>query len=74
MLEARAGRQQVVRDVLADLTDRDLGRECLRTPAPGYPDGGRPVWECLSVLLEEEIEHRRYAVRDLAVLEARLTA
>ncbi|GAB3689142.1 DinB family protein [Angustibacter aerolatus] len=74
VLEARAGRQQVVRDVLADLTDRDLGRECLRTPAPGYPDGGRPVWECLSVLLEEEIEHRRYAVRDLAVLEARLTA
>ena len=27
--------------------------------------------DCVSVVLEEEIEHYRFAVRDLAVLESR---
>ena len=70
-LEARADRMRVVRGVLDGLADGDLGRECLRTPAPGYPEGPRPVWECLAVLMEEEIEHHRYATRDLAVLRDR---
>ena len=31
----------------------------------------RPVREALSVVLNEEWEHRRYAERDLTVLESR---
>ena len=27
--------------------------------------------ECIGVVMDEEIEHHRFAVRDLAVLEAR---
>jgi len=29
------------------------------------------VIECIAVVMDEEIEHYRFAVRDLAVLEAR---
>ena len=71
ILAARADRMQVVTGILDGLTDDDLGRECPRSPAPGYPEGPRPVWECLAVLMEEEIEHHRYAMRDLAVLRDR---
>jgi hypothetical protein len=38
-------------------------------PAPGYPDRPRAVADCLRVILNEEVEHHRYLVRDLAVLE-----
>jgi hypothetical protein len=68
---ARTERMAVIRDILRDLTDPDLGRMCSRTPAPGYPQEDRPVWECLSVVMEEECEHHRFASRDLAILEAR---
>jgi hypothetical protein len=71
VMEVRADRMRVVRGILDDLSDEELGRECLRAPAPGYPEGARPVWECLAVLMEEECEHLRFAVRDLAVLESR---
>ncbi len=71
VLEARADRQGVVRRVLDDLADADLGRGCTRAPAPGYPEGERPVWECLSVVMEEEVEHLRFATRDLALIEGR---
>jgi hypothetical protein len=37
----------------------------------GYPEESRSVGDCLGVVMEEECEHHRYAVRDLAVLEAR---
>lgn len=67
--EARADRMAVVRCIVDGLTDGDLGRICTRPPAPGYPEESRPVWECLSVVMEEECEHHRFAVRDLAVLE-----
>ncbi len=70
VLKLRADRMALVRRTVDALSDADLGRECSRTPAPGYPDGPRPVAECLAVLMEEESEHYRYAVRDLAVLEA----
>jgi len=69
--EARADRMAVVRGILAGLTDSELGRPCTRSPAPGYPEGERPVAECLAVVMEEECEHHRFAVRDLAVLESR---
>jgi hypothetical protein len=68
---ARADRMAVMRRIVADLTDADLERLCQRSPAPGYPDEERTVIECVGVVMDEEIEHYRFAVRDLAVLEAR---
>jgi hypothetical protein len=43
---------------------------CSRAPAPGYREETRSVGRCLRVVMTE-CEHRRYAVRDLAVLEER---
>jgi hypothetical protein len=60
----------VMRRIVAGLTDADLGRLCQRSPAPGYPDEERTVIDCIAVVMDEEIEHYRFAVRDLAVLEA----
>ena len=71
VMDARADRMALVRGILDDLTDSELGRPCRRSPAPGYPEGDRPVAECLAVVMEEECEHHRFAVRDLAVLESR---
>lgn len=74
VLEARADRMALVRRILDDLTDAELGRACTRAPAPGYPEESRPVGDCLGVVFEEECEHQRIAERDLsalAVLEAR---
>jgi DinB superfamily len=71
IVAARAGRMAVMRRIITDLTDDDLGRPCLRSPAPGYPDEERTVVECVGVVMDEEIEHYRFAVRDLALLEAR---
>jgi uncharacterized damage-inducible protein DinB len=70
ILAARADRMAVVRRIVAGLTDEGLGRLCERSPAPGYPEEERPVAECVAVVMDEEIEHYRFAVRDLAVLEA----
>jgi len=71
VLAARAGRLAVMRRIVAGLTDDSLGRICHRPPAPGYPDEQHTVIDCVAVVLDEEIEHYRFAVRDLAVLEAR---
>jgi hypothetical protein len=70
ILAARADRMSGMRSIVADLTDVDLGRLCHRSPAPGYPDEERTVIDCIGVVVEEEIEHYRYAIRDLTVLEA----
>jgi hypothetical protein len=67
---ARADRMARVRAIVDGLTDADLGRTCTRTPAPGYPEEPRIVAECLAVVMDEECEHHRFAVRDLAALEA----
>lgn len=71
VMEARADRMAVVRQIVDGLTDGDLERICARAPAPGYPDETRSVGRCLRVVMREECEHRRYAMRDLTVLEAR---
>jgi hypothetical protein len=71
VLAARVDRMAVIRRILADLTDDGLGRLCRRSPAPGYPEEERPVADCLAVVMDEEIEHYRFAVRDLTVLESR---
>lgn len=71
VMRRRADRVALVRRIVDGLADADLGRMCMRSPAPGYPDEARPVGECLGVVMEEECAHLRYAVRDLAVLESR---
>lgn len=70
ILAARADRMAVMRRIVAGLTDADLGRLCQRSPAPGYPEEERTVIDCIAVVMDEEMEHYRFAVRDLAVLEA----
>ena len=70
ILAARADRMAVVRRIVADMTDDSMGRLCQRSPAPGYPDEERTVIDCVGVVMDEEIEHYRFATRDLAVLEA----
>ncbi|WP_372430389.1 DinB family protein [Janibacter melonis] len=71
VLEARAGRQRMVREHLATLTDDDLAR--LRAN-PWAPQRTRTTLSCLRTILDEEWEHQRYAVRDLDLLEARSVA
>ena len=71
VMEVRADRFALVRRIVDDLSDADLERLCTRTPAPGYPEKPNPVGNCLRVIMYEEIEHHRYLVRDLPVLETR---
>lgn len=71
VMEIRAERVALVRRIVDGLTDAELERLCTRPPAPGYPEQPHSVGTCLRVAMFEEIEHRRYMVRDLAVLEAR---
>jgi hypothetical protein len=73
VMEARGTRMRLVRGIVDGLTGASLERTCLRLPAPGfedYPEETRSVGRCLRVIMTEECEHRRYAVRDLAALEA----
>ena len=72
VMEVRQNRVAVVSAIVGGLTDADLERVCARLPAPGYPEETRSVGRCLRVIMQEECEHRRYAVRDLAALEADL--
>lgn len=68
--EVRAGRMALVRGIIAGLTDASLERVCQQLPSPQHPDETSSVGRCLRVIMNEECEHRRYAVRDLAALEA----
>ncbi len=74
VMEVRANRMALVRGIIDRLTDAGLERVCARLPAPGYPEETRSVGRCLRVVTVEECEHRRYAVRDLRVLETDLAA
>ncbi len=72
ILAVRSDRSATVRQVLRDLTDAALAGGTTPVQAPGWPESrSYPVRECLLVVLSEEWEHRRYAERDLAVLQAR---
>jgi uncharacterized protein YjbI with pentapeptide repeats len=71
VLALRADRQATVRQVLADLTDARLAEKTAPVSGPGWPPPESfPVAECLTVVLSEEWEHRRYAERDLDALSA----
>jgi hypothetical protein len=59
-----------VKHTIATVTPVELERVCVPPEAPGHPNHPRPVIACLHVILNEEWEHNRYAVRDLELLEA----
>ncbi|VTR78469.1 DinB family protein [Cellulomonas hominis] len=71
VLEVRAGRVAMVRDLLAGVTPELLTGTRANPWAPGKPE---TVLSCLHVVLEEEWEHHRYAVRDLDVIAGRPAA
>ena len=62
VLDVREGRNQTVRDLIADLTDDDLDREC----------GDVTLRHCLWTLFDEEWHHHWFATRDLEVLIAQI--
>jgi hypothetical protein len=67
VLEVRAGRVAMVRDFLATVTPDALAATRRNPHDPQYPE---TVLSCLHVILGEEWEHHRYAVRDLDAIEA----
>jgi uncharacterized damage-inducible protein DinB len=72
VLAIRAERQATVRRVLDGLTDDALAGETTPVDGEGWPPADRyPVAEALAIVVNEEWHHRRYAERDLAVLEGR---
>jgi DinB superfamily/Pentapeptide repeats (8 copies) len=68
VLEARAGRVAMVRDFLATVTPDELAA---RRTNPWSSDEPETTLSCLHVILKEEWEHHRFAVRDLDAIEAR---
>jgi hypothetical protein len=71
VLEVRAGRVGMVRDFLATVTSAELAATRRNPWAPEYQE---TTLSCLHVILEEEWEHHRYAVRDLDAIEAKSDA
>ena len=67
VLAARADRVGLVGDFLATVTADELAAPRQNPHAPEYPE---TVRSCLHVILEEEWEHLRFAVRDLDAIEA----
>jgi DinB superfamily/Pentapeptide repeats (8 copies) len=71
VLEVRAGRVAMVREFLASVTSSELA---VPRKNPHDPKYAETALSCLHVILEEEWEHQRYAVRDLDAIEARYDA
>jgi hypothetical protein len=65
VLKARAGRVAMVRDFLARVTPDVLAAT---RNNPHEPERQQTTLSCLHVILEEEWEHLRYALRDLDVI------
>ncbi len=70
VLAPRLVRMATMRRFVHGLTEAELDRMCGRKPADPYPDQEYVVRRCLRVVLKEEAEHHRYALRDLALLES----
>ncbi len=66
VLEVRADRVAMVRNFIATVISDDLAAVRKNPWAPQHPETTR---SCLHVILEEEWEHHRYAVRDLDTIE-----
>ena len=72
VLAVRGDRQAMVRQVMDGLTDEQLASDVGCTD-DGWPKMEKfPFKQCLRIVLNEEWEHRLYAERDLAVLEAEI--
>lgn len=67
VIDVRAGRVAMVRDFLSTVTAAELATARKNPWDPEYPE---TTLACLHVILEEEWEHHRYAVRDLDTIEA----
>ena len=67
VLEVRAGRVAMVRDFIGAVTAEELDAT---RQNPWASDHQESVRSCLHVILDEEWEHHRYAVRDLDAIEA----
>jgi DinB superfamily/Pentapeptide repeats (8 copies) len=71
VLALRRDRMSTVRRFLDGLDDVSLAAGTEPVAGPGWPRSrSYPVRQCLLIVLNEEWEHRLYAGRDLAVLEA----
>ena len=68
VLDVRKERVAKVRSLLAGATPKSLAAEV--APPPWMPGDSVSVLRCLSVVIDEEIEHHRYAERDLRQLIA----
>ena len=73
VLHLRAERLAIARRYFDGLDDDHLAVETTVT-GPGYPEAGSyAVTRCLNAVLDEEWWHRRFAERDLSLLEASRT-
>jgi hypothetical protein len=71
VLGVRRERMDEVHDVIAAATAQELERNCVPPASPGHPRKDHTVLQCPHVVLKEEWQHHRYAIRDLAVIEKR---
>jgi hypothetical protein len=71
VLAVRRERMTEVRQTITAATAEELARVCAPPATPGHPNRPQSVLQCLHVILTEEWEHNRYAVRDLESLGAR---
>ncbi len=71
VLAVRAERVAMVRGYLSAVTPEELAQTRWNPWDPEYPE---TVLSCLHVILGEEWEHHRYAVRDLDVIESKRSA
>lgn len=69
VLALHADRRAQVHRALAAVTDTKLEQVRTAVPAPEWGLESHSVGRCLRVVINEHCEHRRYAVRDLALLE-----
>jgi hypothetical protein len=69
VLPVRLQHQRAVQTALEELSDRELAEVRTAPDEPGHPNGEHSMLHCLHVLLNEEWEHHRYALRDLHRLE-----
>ena len=72
VLALRAERIEMVRTVVAGLTDESMNVHTTPVDAPGWPDAmSCAAYDCLLCILNEEWQHRLYTERDLDLLAPR---
>jgi hypothetical protein len=69
VLGVRRERMDEVQQTIAAITPEEIERVCIPPATPGHPNQPHTVLACLHVILNEEWEHHRYAIRDLESLE-----